>query len=81
MTDEQMIDILNRMDDLFGDFIAEDLDPVMIASVVFATAIKQLKLHLTDSDFIAIIDEIRNTDISDLIIEVQEEVDKKRTIH
>ena len=81
MTDEQMMEVLNRMDDLFGDFIAEDLDPVMIASVVFAVAIKQLKIHLTDENFVAIIDEIRSTDINELIVDVQEEVKKKRTIH
>jgi hypothetical protein len=81
MTDEQMIKILNRMDDLFGDFIEEKLDPVMIASVVFAVAIKQLKIHLTDSDFVAIIDEIRNTDINELIVDVQQEVKKKKVIH
>lgn len=76
-----MIKILNRMDDLFGDFIEEKLDPVMIASVVFAVAIKQLKIHLTDSDFVAIIDEIRNTDINELIVDVQQEVKKKKVIH
>tara|TARA_R110001592_G_scaffold1805_14_gene10947 strand:+ start:40351 stop:40596 length:246 start_codon:yes stop_codon:yes gene_type:complete len=81
MTDEQMVEILNRIDDLFGDCIAEELDPVLVASVVFAVAIKQLKTHLTDKDFIAIIDEIRNTDINELIIDVQEEVKKKKVIH
>ena len=81
MSDEQMIEILNRMDDLFGDYIAEDIDPVMIASVIFAVAIKQLKIHLTPDDFIAIIDEIRNTDINELIVDVQQEVDKKKVIH
>jgi hypothetical protein len=81
MSDEQMIEILNRMDDLFGDYIAEDIDPVMIASVIFAVAIKQLKIHLTHEDFIAIIDEIRNTDINELIVDVQQEVDKKKVIH
>ena len=81
MTDEQMIEILNRMDDLFGDYIAEDIDPVMIASVIFAVAIKQLKIHLTEENFVAIIDEIRSTDINELIIDVEEEVKKKRIIH
>ena len=81
MTDEQMIEILNRMDDLFGDYIAEDIDPVMIASVIFAVAIKQLKIHLTEDNFVAIIDEIRSTDINELIIDVEEEVKKKRIIH
>lgn len=81
MTDEQMVSILNRVDDLFADYIAEDLDPVMIASVIFAVAIKQLKIHLTAEDFVAIIDEIRNTDINELIIDVQQEVNKKKVIH
>lgn len=81
MTDEQMVSILNRVDDLFADYIAEDLDPVMISSVIFAVAIKQLKIHLTAEDFVAIIDEIRNTDINELIIDVQQEVNKKKVIH
>ena len=81
MTDEQMVELLNRMDDVFADYIAEEVDPVMVASVIFAVAIKQLKIHLTDTDFVAIIDEIRNTDINELIVDVQEEVKKKKVIH
>jgi len=81
MTDEQMVELLNRMDDIFADYIAEEIDPVMVASVIFAVAIKQLKIHLTDPDFVAIIDEIRNTDINELITDVQEEVSKKKVIH
>ena len=81
MTDEQMVELLNRMDDIFADYIAEEVDPVMVASVIFAVAIKQLKIHLTDTDFVAIIDEIRNTDINELIVDVQEEVKKKKVIH
>ena len=81
MTDEQMVELLNRMDDIFADYIAEEVDPVMVASVIFAVAIKQLKKHLTDTDFVAIIDEIRNTDINELITDVQEEVSKKKVIH
>ena len=46
MTDEQMVELLNRMDDIFADYIAEEVDPVMVASVIFAVAIKQLKIHL-----------------------------------
>lgn len=81
MTDEQMMEILDRIDYLFQDFIAEDIDPIMISSVVFAVSIKHLKANLTDKDFVAIIDEIRNTDINELIIDAKEEVKKKRTIH
>ena len=81
MTDEQMVELLNRMEDVFADYIAEEVDPVMVASVIFAVAIKQLKIHLTDTDFVAIIDEIRNTDINELITDVQEEVSKKKVIH
>ena len=81
MTDEQMVELLNRMDDIFEDYIAEEVDPVMVASVIFGVAIKQLKIHLTDTDFVAIIDEIRNTDINELIVDVQEEVKKKKVIH
>ena len=81
MTDEQMVELLNRMDDIFADYIAEEVDPVMVASVIFAVAIKQLKIHLTDTDFVAIIDEIRNTDINELIVDVQEEVKEKKVIH
>ena len=81
MNDEQMMEILDRLDDLFQDYIAEKVDPIMIASVIFAVVIKQLKINLTDKDFIAIIDEIRNTDINELILDVREEVKKKKVIH
>jgi len=81
MTDEKMMEILNRVDVIFADYIKEKEDPVVIASVIFAVAIKSLKLHLTDEDFLAIIDEIRNTDIDELIVDTQQEVDKKKVIH
>lgn len=81
MTDDQMVEILDHIDKLFKDKIDDGIDPVMIASVIFAVAIKQLKVNLTDDDFIAIIDEIRNTDINELIVDVTQEVQKKKVIH
>ena len=51
----------------------------MIASVMFAVAIKQLRLNLDDEEFYAILDEIRNTEM------LEDEFDKalqdKRTLH
>jgi len=83
MTDSEMETILDMIDDLFQDQIAEGHHPITIASVVFAVAIKHLKKNLDKEDFSAIIDEIRNTDVDELIeikyIDVEDE--KNRTIH
>ena len=83
MTDAEMETILDMIDDLFQDQIAEGHHPITIASVVFAVAIKHLKKNLDKEDFSAIIDEIRNTDVDELIeikyIDVEDE--KDRTIH
>ena len=83
MTDSEMETILDMIDDLFQDQIAEGHHPITIASVVFAVAIKHLKKNLDKEDFSAIIDEIRNTDVDELIeikyIDVEDE--KDRTIH
>ena len=65
------------------DQIKEGHHPITIASVVFAVAIKHLKLNLDKEDFVAIIDEIRNTDVDELIEirYVEKDDSKKRTIH
>tara|TARA_Y100000768_G_scaffold94197_1_gene68234 strand:+ start:15780 stop:16031 length:252 start_codon:yes stop_codon:yes gene_type:complete len=83
MTDTEMEVILDMIDDIFQDQIKEGHHPITIASVVFAVAIKHLKLNLDKEDFIAIIDEIRNTDVDELIEirYVDSNETKKRTIH
>ena len=83
MTDAEMETILDLVDDLFLDQIDSEHHPITVASVVFAVAIKHLKKNLDIKDFHAIIDEIRHSDIDDLIeikyIDVEDE--KDRTIH
>ena len=75
--------ILDMIDDIFVDQISSGHHPITVASVVFAVAIKHLKKNLDKEDFSAIIDEIRHSDIDDLIeikyIDVEDE--KDRTIH
>ena len=83
MTDAEMETILDMIDDIFVDQISAGHHPITIASVVFAVAIKHLKKNLDKEDFSAIIDEIRHSDIDDLVeikyIDVEDE--KDRTIH
>jgi len=75
--------ILDMIDDIFVDQISSGHHPITVASVVFAVAIKHLKKNLDKEDFSAIIDEIRHSDIDDLVeikyIDVEDE--KDRTIH
>jgi len=83
MTDSEMEAILDMIDDIFVDQISSGHHPITVASVVFAVAIKHLKKNLDKEDFSAIIDEIRHSDIDDLVeikyIDVEDE--KDRTIH
>lgn len=83
MTDAEMEVILDLVDDIFIDQISAGHHPITIASVVFAVAIKHLKTNLDKEEFSAIMDEIRHSDIDDLIeiryIDVDDE--KNRTIH
>ena len=68
MTDSEMEVILDMIDDIFQDQIKEG---------------QHLKLNLDKEDFVAIIDEIRNTDVDELIEirYVDSDETKKRTIH
>ena len=81
MTDEQMLLLLDRVDEVMADSINEGNDVIEVASVKFAVAIKNLKLNLDSENFTAIIDEIRNTDIDDLIRIEYIKKEKDRTIH
>jgi hypothetical protein len=53
-------------------------DPAMVASVMFAVAIKQLRINLDDAEFYAILEEIRNTE---MLTDELQEIKNKRTIH
>ena len=81
MTDEQMLLLLDKVDEVMADSINEGNDVIEVASVIFAVAIKNLKLNLDNENFTAIIDEIRNTDIDDLIRIEYVKKEKDRTIH
>lgn len=79
MNEDELLNLLDQVDDIFKVSINEGYDPIEVASVVFAVAVKHLKMNLDNNDFTAILDEIRNTDIDDLI--TVEVVKKDRTIH
>ena len=83
MTEKQIQQLINVLSDVFEDHLDEGIHPISVASVVFAVAIKHLKLNLDKEDFVAIIDEIRNTDVDELIEirYVDSDETKKRTIH
>ncbi len=81
MTDEEMLNLLDRVDEIMSDSISGGENPIEVASVIFAVAIKHLKMNLDNEDFTAIIDEIRNTDIDDLIRIEYVKSEKDRTIH
>ena len=81
MNDEEMSVVLDMIDDIFIDQMNDGHHPIMIASVIFAVAIKHLKIHLDKEEFIAIIDEIRNADVDELIeIKYVEKDDSKKML-
>ena len=63
MNDAKMTELIDTLSDVFADFMDTGESPTMIASVMFAVAIKQLRLNLDDEEFYAILDEIRNTEM------------------
>ena len=75
-----MTELIDTLSLVFADFIDAGENPTLIASVMFAVAIKQLRLNLDDEDFYAILDEIRNTEM--LTDEWEQAIqDTKRIIH
>ena len=79
MNDSTMTDLIETLTCVFEDYFDKGESPTLVASVMFAVAIKQLRVNLDDEEFYAILDEIRNTEM------LEDEFDKalqdKRTLH
>ena len=78
MNEQMMTDLINTLSDVFGDYMELGESPTLVASVMFAVAIKQLRLNLDDDEFYAILDEIKNTEMLD---DEYKMIKNKRTIH
>jgi hypothetical protein len=78
MNDEIMQQLIDSLNLVFEDFTDDGNDPTLVASVMFAVAIKQLRERLDDEEFYAILDEIRVIEHEQLNIQTET---KKRTIH
>jgi hypothetical protein len=78
MNESIMEELIQTLSDVFGDYMEIGEDPAMVASVMFAVAIKQLRINLDDTEFYAILDEIRNTE---MLSDGLQEIKNKRTIH
>ena len=80
MNDAKMTELIDTLSDVFADFMDTGESPTLIASVMFAVAIKQLRLNLDDEEFYAILDEIKNTEM--LTDEWERAIqDTKRKLH
>jgi hypothetical protein len=80
MDDKKMEELIETISLVFADFMDDGESPTLIASVMFAVAIKQLRLNLDDEDFYAILDEIKNTEM--LTDEWEQAIqDTKRIVH
>ena len=80
MDDAKMNDLIETLSCVFEDYLEVGEQPVLIASVMFAVAIKNLRANLDDEEFYAILDEIKNTEM------LEDEFDRaliqsKRTLH
>lgn len=80
MNEDKMNDLIETLSCVFEDYLEVGEQPVLIASVMFAVAIKNLRANLDDEEFYAILDEIKNTEM--LTDEWEQAIqDTKRTVH
>ena len=63
MNDSTMTDLIETLTCVFEDYFDKGESPTLVASVMFAVAIKQLRANLDDEEFYAILDEIKNTEM------------------
>lgn len=88
LTDEQLTELIDTLTDVYQDYLAEDIEPISVASVMLAVAVKQLQRTLDKDEFRAIIEDLTQNQFSDWAelpddeySLVEYELKKKRIIH
>ena len=88
MNDEQITELIDVLTDIFQDYLVEDIEPISVASVMLAVAVKQLQRTLDKDEFRAIIEDLTQNQFSDWAelpddeySLVEYEPKKKRIIH
>ena len=88
MNDEQITELIDVLTDIFQDYLAEDIEPISVSSVMLAVAVKQIQRTLDKDEFRAIIEDITQNKFSDWAelpddeySLVEDEPKKKRIIH
>jgi hypothetical protein len=88
LTDEQLTELIDTLTDVYQDYLAEDIEPISVASVMLAVAVKQLQRTLDKDEFRAIIEDLTQNQFSDWAelpddeySLVEYELIKKRIIH
>lgn len=88
LTDEQLTELIDTLTVVYQDYLAEDIDPISVASVMLAVAVKQLQRTLDKDEFRAIIEDLTQNQFSDWAelpddeySLVEYEPKKKRIIH
>ena len=88
LTDEQLTELIDVLTDIFQDYLAENIEPISVASVMLAVAVKQLQRTLDKDEFRAIIEDLTQNQFSDWAelpddeySLVEYEPKKKRIIH
>lgn len=88
LTDEQLTELIDTLTDVYQDYLAEDIAPMSVASVMLAVAVKQLQRTLDKDEFRAIIEDLTQNQFSDWAelpddeySLVEYELIKKRIIH
>jgi|TARA_R110000772_G_scaffold217249_2_gene327676 hypothetical protein len=88
LTDEQLTELIDTLTDVYQDYLAEDIEPISVASVMLAVAVKQLQRTLDKDEFRAIIEDLTQNQFSDWAelpddeySLVEYEPKKKRIIH
>ncbi len=65
LTDEQLTELIDTLTDVYQDYLAEDIEPISVASVMLAVAVKQLQRTLDKDEFRAIIEDLTQNQFSD----------------
>ena len=91
MTDKQIRELIEKLSDVFEDYMEESVHPISVASVMLAVAVKQLKRRLDEDEFDAIMLELSSNKMAEWEnLKTEEDIDqyimetdtkKKRTIH
>ena len=88
LTDEQLTELIDTLTVVYQDYLAEDIEPISVASVMLAVAVKQLQRTLDKDEFRAIIEDLTQNQFSDWAelpddeySLVEYEPKKKRIIH